>query len=236
LKPSQDADSSPGLTSGWRVWCIVTGLLILPALGMGAWEVTNAWSPIPAWSWHATQWSRQPWTWWTHAWVHLSPAHLLATVSGAAILLALAREAGTTSGDALAWALAWGLGPVLMPWLSVPQSPGISALTTVSGASGVLHAGVFIVAARLLVAPGRRQRAVGALLSLLLALQLAGPYGPWRAHLDATWGFPVAHAAHQAGVLAAALAWVCVQAAAAWLHGLQHPRSQRQNRRHESAH
>lgn len=232
MKPSKDADASPGLTSGWRAWCIVTGLLILPALGMGAWEVMNAWGPIPAWSWHATRWPSQPWTWWTHAWVHLSPAHLLATVTGAAILLALAREACTTSGDALAWTLAWGLGPMLMPWLSTPQGH----LTTVSGTSGALHAGVFIVAARLLVAHRQRRRAVGALLSLLLAMQVAGPYGPWRAHLDAAWGFPVAHAAHQAGVLAAALAWVCVQGVAAWLQGRPRPRSQRQNRRHESAH
>jgi len=199
---------------------------------MGAWEVMNAWSPIPAWSWYATQWSSQPWTWWTHAWVHLSPAHLLATASGAAILLALAREAGTTPGDALAWALAWGLGPVLMPWLATPRG----ALTTVSGASGVLHAGYFIVAARLLVAPGRPQRAIGALLSLVLALQLAGPYGTWRAKLDAAWDFPVAHAAHQAGVLAAALAWVCVQASAAWRQRRKPRQRQSQNRPHEPRH
>jgi len=219
---------SPGPSTGWRAWCIVTGLLILPAIGLGAWEAISVWGPINGWSWHATRWASRPWTWWTHAWVHLSPAHLLATLAGGTILLALAREARTTPGDALAWAFAWGLGPVLMPWLATPRG----AFTTVSGGSGLLHAGAFLVAARLLAAPGRTQRAVGALMTLLLAWQLAGPYSSSRASLDAAWGFPVAHVAHQAGVLAAAVAWVGVHLGSL---GWRHLRP-RQNQTHDPTH
>ena len=191
--------------AGWHAWCAVTALAVLPAVGVGAWESATRWGPISGWTWETAAAQTHPWTWWAHAWVHLSPTHLLANLSGLMIVLGLAREARVTNGDALAWSLAWGLGPVLLPALGTPLAEPV-ALTSRSGASGLLHAAVFIVAARLLRAAERRPRLVGAVLTALLAVQVARPDLPGLAWMDEAWGFAVAHAAHRAGVLAAAIA------------------------------
>ena len=102
--------------AGWRAWLAVTAMVLLPALGFGAWQSATGWGPTQGWSWSATAGMSEPWTCWTHAWVHLSPSHLLANSLGLLLLMGLAREARTRCGDAVAWALAWGMGPALLPF------------------------------------------------------------------------------------------------------------------------
>ena len=91
-------------------------------------------------------------------------------------------------------------------------SPASETLSTLSGASGMLHAASFILAHRLLRADERRQRGLGAVLALVLTFQLLGPLLPGRGSLETAWGFKVAHGAHRAGVLAAALALIVMGA------------------------
>lgn len=136
----------------------------------------------------------EPWRWVTGAFVHWSPLHLAANLAGAAVLAAFGHAAALPRRAALAWALAW------------PATQGAllaqPALAHYGGLSGVLHAGVAVVAVHLLPRPGRARWIGGAVLAgLALKLLLERPWAGPLAH-PAGWDIAVAPLAHAAGAVA----------------------------------
>jgi len=181
--------SSPDAGAAW------VGLAALLAAGACLASFAGAdgldWRPALAW--------REPWRAWTAAVVHLSPLHLAANVAGAALVAAFGRAARVPRAAVLAWLVAWPLtqlGLVLRP-----------DLATYGGLSGVLHAGVAIVALHLVVAGPAVRRAIGAAtLAALLAKVLAeAPWGPAARPLPG-WDIAVAPFAHASGLVAGLLA------------------------------
>ncbi len=173
-----------------------------------------AW-PLPraGLDWQPTLAASAPWRAWSAAFVHWSTQHLLANLAGCAALLLLGRAAALPGRCAWAWALAWPLshwGLLLRP-----------ELAHYGGLSGVLHAGVAVAALELLLRRRGRQRSIGALIALGLALKLAleDPLGP-ALQTVAGWDIALAPFAHLSGALSGLLAGaICAlapQALAAW--------------------
>lgn len=137
------------------------------------------WAPpgtLEALTWHADDGLQHPWTLWTGAWVHLNTPHLIANQLALGALTAFAWILRPPLASALAWLLAWPLMQLsLLLWPQIGYAVGLS---------GVLHAGVMVLAVQLL----RRRIAVpkarrwGALLLLGLLLKLG---------LERGWDFPV---------------------------------------------
>lgn len=181
----------PGLA-----WLALSLLLALGALLAPAWPATALdWQPGLAW--------REPWRWWTAAWVHGSGLHLAANLAGTALVAALGRLARAPARLALAWALAWPL--TQLGWLAGPP------LAHFGGLSGVLHAGVAVAALGLVVRDQGARRTIGVLLlaGLAVKLGLEAPWGPALRHPPG-WDIAVAPWSHAcgtaAGLLAAAVA------------------------------
>lgn len=153
------------------------------------------------WIWHHEHWAATPWTLWTAAFVHLSPAHALVNLIAMACLLALSRIWGLGLATLGACLAAWPLSiAALAVW------PGVG---TYVGLSGPLHgAAVVLVLHRLhAVRPRLRPEGIGALaLALGLLAKLAWE-AAWRQPVvwSADWGFPVVYAAHLSGAVAGAL-------------------------------
>lgn len=176
------------------------GGLLLVALLAGLWLVAPRealdWQPGLAW--------RQPWRWWTAAWLHWSALHWAMNLAGAALLALLGWRAALGPRAVLAWALAWPLTQ-----LGLLAQP---ALRHYAGLSGVLHAAAAIAGATLLARRSDpRGRVVGALLCAGLLLKV-GLEAPWAGATRAVagWDFALAPAAHASGVLAGLLAWALV--------------------------
>lgn len=183
--------TAPAAPARWAALCL---LLALPSaavwwLGQGSGPALS-WQPQLAWS--------EPWRWWSAAWVHLSRLHLLANLAGAALVLSLGWAARVPARAMLAWALAWPLthlGLLLQPQLA-----------SYGGLSGVLHAGVAVVAVFMALHGTRTQKA----LALLIGVGLAGKVlseTPWRGPLayPEGWDIAVAPLAHATGALSGAL-------------------------------
>lgn len=192
-------------------WCALGLLLALPSL---------AFVPVPLalppefWPEHLAKWVLRPdqgrqqafWTWWTTAWLHGSEAHLWRNLFGTGLILLMGVLSDVTPRDSLAWLIAWPLTHVGM--LMEPS------LTSYVGLSGVLHAGVAIVALANLHHPRRpSHRAVGIVLLAWLAGKLFME-NPWAHHLvlSEASAINVAPWAHLSGALAGALAWSAVHA------------------------
>ena len=163
------------LAAPGRAWGGLALLLALLALaGWGA--------PREAIDWQPTLVLTQPWRAFSAVGVHYSLLHLLANLAGAAAVGALGIAARAPGSAAWAWGASWPLtqlGLLLEP-----------ALVHYGGLSGVLHAGVAVVAVVLLWSPNapswRARRWVGlALLAGLIAKVL----------LEAPWGAPLRHPA-----------------------------------------
>lgn len=188
-----------GAGSGRHAWVLLGLLLLLPALaghGTPLAGATLAWEPGLAW--------REPWRWWSAAWLHFSTLHLVANLAGGTLVIALGWSAAVERRDVLAWSLAWPLGH-----LALLMQP---ALLRYGGLSGVLHAGVAVVAVRLL-RRGGQARPLGAAIAAVLLLKLLLE-APWRGPLShpAGWDIAVAPLAHSTGaacgaLLALALSW-----------------------------
>jgi len=146
--------------------------------------------------------------------VHWSAAHLGANVAACAVLAVLGWRARLAAGAALAWFIAWPL-----THLALLAAPGLAVY---GGLSGVIHAGVAVVAIALVLpgthlratnpAPGDRSaRWVGAVLAIGLLAKLVHEQ-PWAGatRWSADWGFAVAPIAHATGACAGALAALCV--------------------------
>jgi hypothetical protein len=105
---------------------------------------------------------------------------------------------------ALAWVLAWPLVHVAL----LLQTE----LTHYGGLSGVLHAGVAVVAVHL-VCEGAKQRGIGVLMAVLLAAKVASE-APWVPIQHAGLGIVVAPLSHATGALAGAACAVLCRAIA----------------------
>lgn len=190
-------DAGPGAISprvpadGTRDWLCLCALAATGAL-VGWWTPSNAldWQPTLAWA--------QPWRWWTAAWVHWSPLHLVANLAGCAVLAALGAGAAPPRCVAWAWALAWA--PTHLALVSQPT------LAHYGGLSGVLHAGVGALAVWLLWAGRGRRRAIGAAIAVGLLVKVALER-PWAGPLShpAGWDIAVAPLVHASGALCGAL-------------------------------
>ena len=124
------------------------------------------WQPARAWA--------EPWRAFTGAFVHWNAAHLGANLLGTALVAVLGRVARLPAPAMLAWAAAWPLTQAAL--LMQP------ALAHYGGLSGVLHAGVAVVALWLLARDCGRRRASGAAIGLALFVKLV---------LEEPWGLPV---------------------------------------------
>lgn len=182
--------------------------LAWPAL-VAFWLLGSAWmlqADLARWDWQPALAAHQPWRAWTAALVHWSGRHA-AMNAGAAVLVGwLGWRAGAGPAETLAWLLAWPLtqaGLLLQP-----------GLLHYAGLSGVLHAGVVIIAWHLWrTGPGRARR-VALLLAAGLLIKLLGE-APWAGavHRVPGWDFELAPMGHVSGTLAGALcAWLCLRA------------------------
>ena len=162
-------------------------------LGVGACLASLAetrsldWQPALAW--------REPWRAWSAAFVHFSALHLAANLAGSAAVAALGWVARVPRRSVVAWAAAWPLTQFAL--LVRPD------LLRYGGLSGVLHAGVAVVAFFLAVRCTGRRRLIGAAILVVLIGKVLGE-APWGAALryPAAWGIAVAPFAHAAGVVA----------------------------------
>ncbi len=181
--------------NGRRAWLSLSALLaggaLLAMAAPSALLQTLDWQPALAW--------REPWRWWTAAWVHGSAAHLAANLLALALIAALGVVAALPRRAAAAWALAWPLTQLGL--LARPE------LAHYGGLSGVLHAAVALVAWQLLHGGGRRPWMVGAALAagLLLKVLLEAPWGPLL-QPSSLLGIQVVPWAHASGALAGLLA------------------------------
>jgi len=192
-------------TSGraWGAFAVLLGLLALAGWGL----------PRAALDWQPALALTQPWRTLTAIGVHYSGLHLLANLAGAAAVGTLGIAARAPLGAAWAWAAAWPLtqlGLLLEP-----------ALTHYGGLSGVLHAGVAVIAVVLLWRanpPGPTPEPMSTRRWVGLAL-LAGLVG--KVLLEAPWGAPlrypagldiaVAPLAHASGLVCGLLCAIVAQ-------------------------
>lgn len=175
-----------------RLWLITAGAFA--ALALLAWPFDNA-----ALLWHPDQ----PWRAFTAPFAHLSWMHLLANLAGCAAVGILGQVARLPPQASAAWLLAWPLtqwGLLLRP-----------DLTSYGGLSGVVHAGVAIIAIGLLATPGRRRNVGLALFAgLALKLWLEEPFGP-AVQLRSGWDIAIAPFAHLTGVIAGSVAAIALR-------------------------
>ncbi|HET9646446.1 MAG TPA: rhombosortase [Burkholderiaceae bacterium] len=154
------------------------------------WLQRLRWDPVYAWT--------QPWRWWTAAFVHLSPRHLVGNLAGAFVVGALGHAARVPLRCTLAWLCAWPLTHI-----ALRLQPD---LLFYGGLSGVLHAGAAIVACRLALEDPRRERLIGLAVLAGLAVKIAieGPVGSAVRKMP-DWDIPIVPLAHAAGFVAGVL-------------------------------
>lgn len=189
--------SRPGLA-----WAAVTVLLLLPALAIGPADPLA----LQLLAWRPQQALQEPWRWWSAAWVHLTPGHRWADLAGGLLVGLLGVVAALPRHAAWAWALAWPL-----THLSLLLQPTLGRYV---GLSGVLYAGVAVLAVLLLAQPGRprAQRGLGVLLVLALLLRLVTDRAWERVLYQPAGGdFAVAPLAHAAGMFWGALGAALVE-------------------------
>jgi rhomboid family GlyGly-CTERM serine protease len=186
---------SPLAAPGTLAWLAVAAALLGPAL----WGGLSSGMLAAALDWRPGLWRAEPWRLWSAAWVHLNARHLGVNAAGAALVAALGVAARVDARAAWAWALAW---PATHAALAL--QPGLARY---AGLSGVLHAGVAVVALALWRGGSGRERRIGVAIGagLLLKLVLEAPWAmeqAWSPEL----GMAVVPWAHAAGAVAGALA------------------------------
>ncbi len=182
----------------WLAVSALLGLGALAALGL----------PSAALDWQPALAASEPWRTWSAALVHLSTLHLMANLAGTALVGALGFVAGVPKRSVVAWLVAWPLTQFAL--LARPD------LTHYAGLSGVLHAGVAVVAVHLIASARGLRRAIGLAILAGLALKVAGET-PWAAEAlrhPAGWDIAVAPFAHAGGLVAGALASALAEALA----------------------
>lgn len=173
---------------------VATGLALGAIAGQALAREAIDWQPVLAW--------REPWRSLTAIGVHYSGLHLAGNLAGAALAGLLGWAAQLPGRAALAWLIAWPLTQVGL--LLRPD------LLHYGGLSGVLHAGVAIVAVWLLATGATRaQRGVGLAIGVGLVVKVVSesPWGP-PLRQPPDWDIQTAPFAHLSGMLAGALAAV----------------------------
>ena len=145
--------------------------------------------------WQPEQVLRQPWRWWTAAWVHWNGLHLAANVLGCAVLAYWAQATQAPARWLGVWMLAWPLTHLLL--LLEPR------LAHYGGLSGVLHAGVAVVTCRALWLGVGVQRTLAGVVALGLVVKLVAerPWD-WPVPVSPWWDFSVVTLAHATGAMA----------------------------------
>ncbi|MFY9460115.1 hypothetical protein [uncultured Aquabacterium sp.] len=153
----------PGERPGLRLWWALCLALALPTLLLNI--TLRTWLPqgsVPL-DMAVTGWpplaqalvmrpdaglAQPPWAWWTTAWLHGSTPHLLRNLAGLALMAALGTLVRPSRQAALAGWLAWPLTQ-----LGMLMQPSLGSYV---GLSGVLHAGVTVLALHAVMRPSRR--------------------------------------------------------------------------------
>jgi len=140
----------------------------------------------------------QPWRAWSAVAVHYSALHLAANLAGALLVGALGHVARVPARSVVAWLVAWPLTQAAL--LLQP------ALLHYGGLSGVLHAGVAVVALHLRFVAAPRLRRIGAAILAVLVIKVLSET-PWTGVLryPAGWDIAVAPLGHASGAVAGAL-------------------------------
>jgi rhomboid family GlyGly-CTERM serine protease len=197
VSSSPEAAAAPG--DAGRRWIFAAALFGLGAVAaLGLSTLALDWQPARFW--------REPWRAWSAALVHLSTLHLAANLAGCALVGALGHFARVPQRSVAAWLVAWPLTQLAL--LARPD------LHHYAGLSGVLHAGVAVVAVHLIAAAHGPRRGVGVALLAALALKVAGE-SPFAADALAHregWDIAIAPFAHAAGLGAGALASAIAEA------------------------
>jgi len=171
---------------------------LLAAGAVIAWFV-----PRSALDWQPGLATREPWRALTAALVHWSALHLAANLVGTGVVALFGWAARAPAAAAWAWLAAWPLtqiGLLLRP-----------DLAHYGGLSGVLHAGVAVVA--LWLALERRWLGWAVLAGLALKVVLEAPWGPALRDV-AGWDIRIAPLAHATGALSGVLCALCARLAA----------------------
>jgi rhomboid family GlyGly-CTERM serine protease len=195
-----------GLSRAELAWVALAALLGAMSILVGFFATAQVTAAL---DWQPVQAMRQPWRWWSAAFVHLSRWHLAANLAGCAVVAAFGAAAHVSSRAPWAWCIAWPL-----THLGLAVQP---ALTSYGGLSGVLHAGVAITALELVLHDRGLRRGIGmaVVAGLVLKLALERPWGTVTVQ-SAAWDFPVAPLAHATGALAGL---ACGGVAACWRRG-----------------
>lgn len=167
--------------------------LLLGALALLGWPVardTLDWQPGLA--------LRGPWRAVSAVGVHYSGQHLGVNLIGLVVTALFGVVGRVPPAMALAWLAAWPLTQVGL--LLKPE------LLHYGGLSGVLHAGVAVVVAWLLIAGTRGQRWVAVAMAVggIAKLLNEAPWGPALRH-PAGWDIAIAPLAHSTGAIAGAV-------------------------------
>ena len=155
-----------------------------------AWTPSLDWQPALA---HA-----EPWRAWTAVFVHLSDRHLVANLAGSVAVAAWGAVARLPARSVVAWLIAWPL----VQWGLLVQPE----LRHYGGLSGVLHAGVAVVAVHLACCGTRVQRRIAAAVLAVLVAKLLTE-SPWAGAVSHPpgWDIAIAPGAHVSGVMAGAI-------------------------------
>jgi rhomboid family GlyGly-CTERM serine protease len=181
-----------------RAWAAVSIGLALAALAL--WP-----APREALDWQPALALMQPWRLWTAALVHLSPLHLLANLLGCAVVATFGLVAGVPRSAIWAWLAAWPLTHAALALQ--PQ------LLHYGGLSGLLHAGVAVVALHVAWRDNGQRRVIGGAVLVGLAAKLLleqAWLGPTQAAPG--WDIRIAPLAHLSGTLAGLLCSALAQA------------------------
>ena len=143
----------------WTSVALALGLPALPGLLPGHWP-PDTWALHPSAGLH-----QKPLSLWTCAWLHANTRHLMANLGGLALILSMGWILKLPPRAALAWLLAWPITHLAL--LLDPR------LDTYYGLSGVLHAGLSIIATSLITQANPDRAAKGTALygwALLLGM------------------------------------------------------------------
>lgn len=148
--------------------------------------------------WQPTLAVAEPWRWWSAVWVHYSDLHLAANLLGTVLVAALGWAARVPRRCGVAWLVAWPLTQLGL--LSQPE------LVHYGGLSGVLHAGVAVVAVWLIRCGPAPRRTLGALMLVGMVFKVLTE-SPWAGalHHPEGWDIATAPMAHATGLVAGLL-------------------------------
>lgn len=173
----------------------VLWLLLGALLGCGAglaWSVDGS-----RLDWQPQLWP-QAWRWWSAAFVHWTPLHLLLNLLATALVAAYGWTARVPRAVALAWLASWPFTHLAL--LARPE------LLHYGGLSGVLHAGAAATSLWLALRGRGASRAIGWLMLAGQGVKLLVEE-PWGAvlHTPSELDVAVAPLAHASGSIAGAL-------------------------------